>query len=111
MGETKTLYEGTEEWANTKKENAGEHLIALHDILCADLFISHLVEGWDTLDSVIRAALFRSAITVYARPFIENKRSRGTKFRFRASAHKNVPGFDRELHDHICILRQTLIAH
>ncbi len=112
MGKAKVLLEGTEEWANTITENAGEHLIALHDILCADLFINRLVDGWDTLDPVIQAALFRSAITVYARPFIKNKRSRSTKqFQFRTSVLKNVSEFDRELHDHICTLRQTLIAH
>src|SRR6266851_1329015 len=113
MGKAKVLHEGTEGWANTITENAGEHLIALHDILCADLFINRLVAGWDTLDAVIQAALFRSVITVYARPFIENKRRRSVKkFRFPVSVlSKNVPGFDRDLHDHICTLRQTLIAH
>ena len=55
MGKAKVLHEGTEEWANTITENAGEHLIALHDILCADLFINRLVDGWDTLDPVIQA--------------------------------------------------------
>ena len=111
MGKTEMLHEGTEEWANTLKENAGEHLIALHDILCADLFINRLSDGWDTLDPVIQAALFRSAITVYARPFIKNKRRSRKQFQFRVSELKNVPGFDRELHDHICTLRHTLIAH
>jgi hypothetical protein len=111
MGKAKMLREGTEEWANTLKENAGEHLIALHDILCADLFINRLFDGWDTLDPVIQAALFRSAITVYARPFIKNKRRSKKQFQFRVSELKNVPGFDRELHEHICTLRHTLIAH
>jgi hypothetical protein len=113
MAKTKVSHdEGTEEWANTISEKAGEHLIALHDILCADLFINRLVDGWDTLDAVVQAALFRSAITVYARPFIENKRrGGGKKHRFPISVIKNVLGFDRDLHDHICTLRQTLIAH
>jgi hypothetical protein len=93
MAKAKMLHdEGTEEWANAIMENAGEHLLALHDILCADLFIKRLVDGWDTLDAVIQAALFRSVITIYARPFIENNRSRSEKntgFRFRRS--KTLP--------------------
>jgi hypothetical protein len=112
MAKTKALHaEGTEEWANRISEKAGEHLIALHDILSADLFINSLVEGWDTLDAVIKAALFRSAVTIYARPFIKNKRRSKKNFRFPISELKNVADFDPDLHDHICTLRQTLIAH
>jgi hypothetical protein len=106
------LHEGTEEWADRIKEKAVEHLIALHDLLSAHLFINRLVEGWDTLDAVIQAALFRSAVTIYARPFVKNKRKSKKNFRFPiSSVLKTVPDFDPDLHDHICRLRQTLIAH
>jgi hypothetical protein len=108
---TTALHEGTEEWARAIKERVGEHLLALHDILCADLFINRLVEGWDTLDPVVKAALFRSGITIYARPFIKNNRRSDKKYRFNVSMLKGVPDFDRQLHDHICTLRNTLIAH
>jgi hypothetical protein len=72
MAKTKAINEGTEAWANTLMEEACEHLLARHDILTAHLFAERLVDGWDTLDGVIRAALSRSVITVYARPFVEN---------------------------------------
>jgi hypothetical protein len=49
----KVLHEGTEEWADRIKEKAGEHLIALHDVLSTHLFINRLVEGWDKAHPVV----------------------------------------------------------
>jgi hypothetical protein len=109
---THVMREGTDEWANTLMEEACEHLLAQHDIRTARLFAERLVNDWDTVDGVIRAALSRSIITVYARPFVKNKRNRpGKKSSFRISTLKHAPGFDTDLHEHICALRQTLIAH
>ena len=105
------LIEGSEEWADDIKENARQHVLAHHDVLVAHLFIKKLVDDWDTLDDVLRAALFQSAVTVYARPFIRNRSSNKTSRQFSISELKNDAGFDKALHDHICKLRQTLIAH
>jgi hypothetical protein len=103
------LSEGSEEWADNITENARQHLLTHHDVLAAHLFIKKLVDDWDTLDDVLRAALFQSAVTVYARPFIHSRSIR--HFTFSISGLKNDPGFDKALHDHICELRLTLIAH
>ena len=50
-------------------------------------------------------------MTVYARPFVDNRSSTGANRRFSISGLKKAPGFDRDLHNHILRLRQTLIAH
>jgi hypothetical protein len=71
-----------------------------------------LIEGWDTFDYVIKSALFHSIVTVYTRPFITNNTNRpGKIFRYRISQLKKAAGFDLGLHDHLCTLRSTLIAH
>ena len=103
--------EGSEEWASNIMEDAVKHLLAYHDVLSAHLFVKKLVDEWDKLDPVLRAALFQSAVTVYARPFVENRSSTGANRRFSISGLRHAPGFDRALHGHILLLRQTLIAH
>jgi hypothetical protein len=111
MRNPRMIVEGSEEWASNIMETTVKHLLAHHDVLAAHLFVKQLVDDWDKLDHVLRAALFQSAVTVYARPFVENRGSTGANRRFSISGLKNAPGFDRALHKHILTLRQTLIAH
>ena len=105
------LTEGSEEWASNVVEDALKHLLAHHDVLAAHLYMKKLADDWDTLDEVLRASLFQSTVTVYARPFVENRSSSGPNRRFSISGLKNARGFDRALHDHVVRLRHTLIAH
>jgi hypothetical protein len=108
-----SLIEGSEEWADNITENARQHLLAHHDVLAAHIFIKKLVDDWDTLEDVLRAALFQSAVTVYARPFVDNRNSTGPNRRFSIPSRvsRTIPDYDRALHKHILSLRQTLIAH
>jgi hypothetical protein len=111
MRNPRIIVEGSEEWTSKIMEATVKHLLAQHDVLSAQLFVKKLVDDWDRLDDVLRAALFQSAVTVYARPFVDNRSSTGANRRFSISGLKNAPGFDRALHNHLLTLRQTLIAH
>jgi hypothetical protein len=113
MRNSRLFTEGSEGWASNIIEDTIKHLLALHDVLAGHLFVKKLVVEWDKLDEVLRASLFQSAVTVYARPFGDNRSSTGANRRFSISRSrlKNAPGFHRALHDHIIILRHTLIAH
>jgi hypothetical protein len=103
--------EGSEEWASNLMENVVKHLLAHHDVLQAHLFVTKLGDDWEKLDDVLKAALFQSAVTVYARPFVDNRSSTGGNRRFSISGLRKAPGFDKALHNHILSLRHTLIAH
>jgi hypothetical protein len=111
MRNSRVFTEGSEEWASVIIEDTIKHLLARHDVIAAHLFTKKLVDEWDTLDEVLRASLFQSAVTVYARPFVDNRSSTGRNRRFSISGLKNAPGFHRDLHDHVVDLRRTLIAH
>jgi len=52
------IVEGSEEFAFNIMEQTVKHFLAHHDVLAAHLFAKTLVDDWDNLDDVLRAALF-----------------------------------------------------
>jgi hypothetical protein len=56
------------------------------------------------LDDVLKSALLHSAVIHYTRPFNSKRDYGGNKL-------KQHAGFDRELHDHLFDLRNSLVAH
>lgn len=102
--------EGTKEWKVQLGDIALRHLRALDPIFQAYRYLTKLLQEEDTLDEVVKSALFVSAVVHYARPFIDNRGGKTTGAKYRIQELKN-PEFDRLLHDHLLVLRQKLVAH
>ncbi len=104
------LQEGTQVWLDRLYDVASQEVRALIQIDQAERHIGKLLDGWDTLDEDIKSALFTSVVIHYARPFTSNETKEG-KRKYPVSQFKGVPKFDRQLHDHLCDLRDKLVAH
>lgn len=70
-------------------------------------YLNRLLELPEPKDILLITSLFQSAIIRYAKPFTNNKGAKEYPFKNLSK----VIGFDKELHDHIIDIRQTLIAH
>ena len=72
--------------------------------------ISEILARWATNDGVTAAGLHSASVIAYARPFTPAPTKVG-KVTYAVSALKKAPGFDHELHSHLMVLRNRLIAH
>jgi hypothetical protein len=61
-------------------------------------------------DDVIRASLFSNAVVRYGRPFAQTKLEEG-RTRYPLARVNNSQGFSSDLHEHLVLLRNTLVAH
>jgi len=61
-------------------------------------------------DHVLLSGLFHVAVVRYAKPFIESKTPTGV-VKYPTKHLKKVEGFSQDLHEHLLLLRNTLIAH
>jgi hypothetical protein len=104
------LKEGTKEWASQLHRTAARHTRALDQLNQAVRFMASLEAGWESLDQVVKSALFTAAVIHYARPFGKNKGG-GAAGSYGIGRLKKAPGFDRVLHGHLLDLRDKLIAH
>lgn len=100
--------EGSPEWFANCRREVNDHIRALDCFERAAQNIDRMLRDWDTLDDELQqGALFDFAIIRYARPFLKNQDGRA----YAIKHLKSHPGFDRELHGHICDLRNKLVAH
>lgn len=104
------LKEGSQAWLDQLYDVAAQEVRAFNQIEQAARHISKLFDEWDALDGDLKSALFTSVVIHYARPFTNNRNLRGRRS-YPVSQFKGAPEFDRQLHRHLCSLRDKLVAH
>jgi hypothetical protein len=102
--------EGTKEWKLHLEAVAIRHLRALDQVNQAYQCFARLSQGGNTLDAVVKSALFTSAVIHYSRPFGKNRGSPTSSSKYSIKELQN-PNVDRVLHEHLLDLRDKLVAH
>jgi hypothetical protein len=106
----RAIKEGTLEWKVQLEDIAVRHLRAFDPIFEAYQCLSKLSQEGNTLDEVVKSALFTSTVVHYARPFSGNRGGKITSSRYKITDLRHAK-VDLKLHDHILILRKKLVAH
>lgn len=101
---------GTTEWFLLYRHRCVDHLRALASIRLAHDYMTRVLDLWASADAAILGALHSASIVAYARPFTSAATKHG-KVTYGAAGLKKVSGFDRQLHEHLLMLRNQLIAH
>jgi hypothetical protein len=106
----KKPHEGTAEWFEDARHLCIDHLRALLSMRLAHECIQVSLSQWNSVPSIVSAALHSNCVIAYARPFTSAMTKRG-KIHYPSKEHKAVAGFDGELHRHIMDLRDRIVAH
>jgi hypothetical protein len=106
----RAIEEGTEEWKLQLEAVAIRHLRAFDQVNQAYQCLVKLSQEGNTLDQVVKSALFTSAVIHYSRPFGQNRGGQTTSSRYRIKELQNDE-VDRVLHNHLLDLRDKLVAH
>jgi len=96
---------GSKEWFDIQKKHVLREVRGADGFALALANVRRLLEGWTTLDAVVKSALHARAVISYAEPFVHEPWAYQTK------ELRSVTGFDAEVHDHLLELRNKLIAH
>ena len=70
-----------------------------------------LAEQFDSVDDHLKSSLFYYAVIRYAKPFLNSNYHNGEQIKYPIKHLKKSVGFSQELHDHLALVRNTLIAH
>jgi len=104
------LDEDSSEWFKLARRRCVDHLRALVSINSAQQYAAKVIDCWTGNDFVVLSALHTACVAAYCRPFTSQKTKDGQRL-YPDKLLKNTQGFDKELHEHLIILRKKMIAH
>src|SRR6266849_1711679 len=104
------LKEETIEWFERRRRRCVDHFRALVSMTAAQQYSTMMLQYWATNNVVLLAALHSASVMAYFRPFTSAQTKEG-KVQYPVRHLQKYSDFDRELHDHLRILRDRIIAH
>src|SRR5690242_12517989 len=106
----KRAEEGTAAWFEEARHKCVDHLRALNAVREAGRYARIILDLWGINNFEVLSALHVAGIISYARPFQYSKSGGGRIF-YSTSYLLRSHGFDKDLHRHILLLRDKIIAH
>ena len=83
---------------------------ALQNIYASACGFYRMLKNRDSQDSILISSIFYWSVIRYAKPFL-NLKFEGRNIRYAIKKIKNTKGFDKQTHNHLISVRNTLIAH
>jgi hypothetical protein len=80
------------------------------NINAASIGFSKMLDLAETIDPILMPSVFYWAVIRYAKPFLNSNYGKG-KIVYPVKHLKNVQGFSLQMHEHLKIVRNTLVAH
>ena len=84
---------------------------AFQNIHAASLGFAKMLELATTNDPILMPSVFHWAVIRYVKPFLESKFEGTGPVRYSIKHLKGVEGYSTPIHDHLILIRHTLVAH
>lgn len=80
--------------------------------LNASLFgLNKLLENFESNDEHLKSSYFHYAIIRYAKPFLNSNYENGEQVQYPTKHLKRLAGYAEKMHEHLKLVRNTLVAH